>query len=95
MKIAVADDYQGLFGQAPNHALLAGHEVSVFSDAANSIAVHAARLRDAQIMVLTQQRTRFPRGFNGARPRGRPRYRIQPRRFFRRRRCAEPAPAAA
>jgi D-3-phosphoglycerate dehydrogenase / 2-oxoglutarate reductase len=61
MKIAVADDYQGLFTQAPNHALLAGHAVTVFTEPANSNAMHAARLRDAQIVVLTQQRTRFPR----------------------------------
>lgn len=60
MRIAVADDYQNLFREAPNYAALAAHDVTTYSEPVKDLATLTARLRDADIVVLTQQRTRFP-----------------------------------
>jgi D-3-phosphoglycerate dehydrogenase len=40
---------------------LAGHEVIVFTDTANDVASLAEKLKDADAVVLTQQRSSFPR----------------------------------
>lgn len=61
MRIAVADDYQNLFRQTPGFAKIAGHEVTVYNEPVKDVPALAARLKDADIVVLTQQRTRFPR----------------------------------
>lgn len=61
MKITVADDYQNLFHHAPNYAALAAHEVTTFTEPVKDTPTLTARLRDADIIVLTQQRTRFPK----------------------------------
>ena len=61
MRIIVADDYQGLFTGAPGYSKLEGHEVVAFAEPVKDLDKLAARLRDADIVVLTQQRTRFPR----------------------------------
>jgi len=61
MKIAVADDYQGVFKSTPTFGKLAGHDVAAYSEAVKDIDQLVSRLRDADIVVLTQQRTRFPR----------------------------------
>lgn len=60
MNITVADDYQNLFRHAPNHAALAAHEITTFSEPVKDLPTLTARLREADIVVLTQQRTRFP-----------------------------------
>lgn len=61
MNIAVADDYQGIFRDAPGYDRLATHGVTVFREPVKDVPALAARLQDAEIIVLTQQRTRFPR----------------------------------
>lgn len=61
VKIAVADDYQNVFREAPGFARLGEHSVTVFSEPVKDVPSLAARLKDAEIIVLTQQRTRFPR----------------------------------
>lgn len=61
MRIAVADDYQGIFRKTPAYPKLAAHEVTVYSEPVKDVPSLAARLKNAEIVVLTQQRTRFPR----------------------------------
>ena len=61
MKIAVIDDYQNAFKTLKCFPKLAGHEVVVFTDTANDVANLAAKLKDADAVVLTQQRSYFPR----------------------------------
>ena len=61
MKIAVADDYQNIFKDFPGLSRLKGHEVITFSEPVKDVPSLTARLKDADIVVLTQQRTRFPR----------------------------------
>lgn len=60
MRIAVADDYQNLFREALNYAALATHDVTTYSEPVKDLPTLTARLREADILVLTQQRTRFP-----------------------------------
>ena len=61
MKIAVIDDYQDVFRKLDCYARLAAHEVEVFHDAVRDPGQLATRLRHADAVVLTQQRTAFPR----------------------------------
>ena len=61
MKIAVIDDYQDAFRRLSSFGKLAGHEVIVFNDTAKDVAKLAARLKDVEAVVLTQQRSAFPR----------------------------------
>src|SRR3954468_16289517 len=61
MKIAVIDDYQDAFRKLPSFEKLKGHDVKVFNDTEKDPAKLAARLKDAEAVVLTQQRSRFPR----------------------------------
>jgi D-3-phosphoglycerate dehydrogenase len=61
MKIAVIDDYQDAFRRLECYARLKGHDVIVFNDTEKDPAKLAERLKDADIVVLTQQRSRFPR----------------------------------
>lgn len=61
MKIAVIDDYQDAFRQVQAYARLAGHEVTVFRDTEKDPVRLAGRLRDAEAVVLTQQRSAFTR----------------------------------
>ena len=61
MKIAVIDDYQDAFRRLAGFARLQGHEVVVFRDTEKDPAKLAARLADADAVLLTQQRTPFPR----------------------------------
>lgn len=60
MKIAVLDDYQDAFRRMKAYAKLAGHDVVVYNDSQKDPEKLAARLKDAEAMVLTQQRSRFP-----------------------------------
>jgi D-3-phosphoglycerate dehydrogenase len=61
MKIAVIDDYQNAFKTLKCFPKLSGHEVVVYTDPETDIGKLADRLKDADAVVLTQQRTAFPR----------------------------------
>jgi D-3-phosphoglycerate dehydrogenase len=61
MKIAVIDDYQNAFKTLKCYAKLNGHEVTAFTDTETDPARLAERLKDAEVLVLTQQRSSFPR----------------------------------
>ena len=62
MKIAVIDDYQGVFRELSNFHRLSEHEVVTFSEPERDMGRLAERLRDFEAVVLTQERTRFRRG---------------------------------
>jgi D-3-phosphoglycerate dehydrogenase / 2-oxoglutarate reductase len=61
MKIAVIDDYQDAFRTLRCYSKLSGHEVVVYNDTEKDAARLAERLKDADAVILTQQRSRFPR----------------------------------
>ena len=61
MKIAVIDDYQDAFRKLAGCARLQDHEVVVFHDTEKDPDRLAARLKDADVVLLTQQRSPFPR----------------------------------
>ena len=61
MKIAVIDDYQNAFRTLKCYSKLKDHEVVVYTDTEKEPARLAERLKDAEAVVLTQQRSRFPR----------------------------------
>lgn len=61
MKIAVIDDYQDAFRTLDCYKKLSGHEVTVYKDTEKDPARLADRLKDAEAVILTQQRSRFPR----------------------------------
>lgn len=61
MKIVVIDDYQDAFKTLKCFSKLSGHEVVVYTDPETNIDRIAERLKGADVVVLTQQRTFFPR----------------------------------
>lgn len=61
MKIAVLDDYQNAFRTLKCSPKLSGHEVVVFTDTETDLGKLAEKLKDADAVVLTQQRSSFPR----------------------------------
>ena len=61
MKIAVIDDYQDAFRKLDCYARLRGHEIAVYHDTEKDPARLAERLKDAEAVILTQQRSPFPR----------------------------------
>jgi D-3-phosphoglycerate dehydrogenase len=61
MKITVIDDYQNAFKTLKCFSKLSGHEVSIYTDPETDIGRLAERLKDADTVVLTQQRTAFSR----------------------------------
>jgi len=61
VKIAVLDDYQDVFRSVPAAARLEGHEVVVYHDTVKDPDALAGRVKDAEVVVLTQQRSSFPR----------------------------------
>src|SRR5918992_3929114 len=61
MKIAIIDDYQDAFRTLKCYAKLKDHEVTVYNDTEKDAARLAERLKDAEVVLLTQQRSRFPR----------------------------------
>lgn len=65
MKIAVLDDYQDVFRTVPAFGRLEGHEVVVFRDTEKDPERLAHRLQDADVVVLTQQRSLLPRAVIG------------------------------
>lgn len=60
MKIAVIDDYQDAFRTLTCYPKLKGHEVVVYKDTEKDPARLAERLKDAEAVILTQQRSPFP-----------------------------------
>jgi D-3-phosphoglycerate dehydrogenase len=61
MKIAVIDDYQNAFRTLKCYPRLRDHEVVVFTDTETDNGKLVDRLKDADVVVLTQQRSSFPR----------------------------------
>src|SRR5919197_1683501 len=61
MKIAVIDDYQNAFRTLRCYAKLRDHDVVVYTDTEKDPVRLAERLKNAEAVVLTQQRSRFPR----------------------------------
>ncbi|MDP1537210.1 MAG: D-2-hydroxyacid dehydrogenase family protein [Burkholderiales bacterium] len=61
MKIAIIDDYQDAFRRLECAKKLAGHELLAYTDTEKDTAKLAARLQDADVVVLTQQRSKMPR----------------------------------
>jgi len=61
MKIAVIDDYQDAFRTLRCYAKLKDHELLVYNDTEKDAARLAERLKDVEAVILTQQRSRFPR----------------------------------
>jgi D-3-phosphoglycerate dehydrogenase len=61
VKIAVVEDYGNVFRRSAAYGRLEGHEISVHTEPETDLARLADKLADAEIVVLTQQRTRFPR----------------------------------
>ncbi|MCG4454449.1 D-2-hydroxyacid dehydrogenase family protein [Pseudomonas sp. MMS21-TM103] len=57
MHIVIPDDYQHVIRSLDCFSLLAGHQVSVYHDAAKSLNLLAQRFRDADALVLTRERT--------------------------------------
>ncbi|MBI2211257.1 MAG: D-2-hydroxyacid dehydrogenase family protein [Deltaproteobacteria bacterium] len=60
MKIAVIDDYQDAFRTLRCYPKLKGHEVIVYNDTEKDTARLAERLKEADAVILTQQRSPFP-----------------------------------
>jgi len=61
MKIAVIDDYQDAFRTLRCYSKLKGHEVLVYNDTEKDPVRLAERLKEAEAVLLTQQRSPFPR----------------------------------
>jgi D-3-phosphoglycerate dehydrogenase / 2-oxoglutarate reductase len=61
MRIVVLDDWSGNFCNLPCYARLKDHEVTVYRDTEKDPERLAARLRPAEAVILTQQRSHFPR----------------------------------
>lgn len=61
MKIAIIDDYQDAFRKLECTKKLAGHELVAFTDTEKDPAKLAERIKDAEVLVLTQQRSKLPR----------------------------------
>ncbi|MBI2960843.1 MAG: D-2-hydroxyacid dehydrogenase family protein [Betaproteobacteria bacterium] len=61
MKIAVIDDYQDAFRKLDCFSRLKDHDVIVFNDTEKDPDKLAARLKDAEALVLTQQRSAISR----------------------------------
>jgi D-3-phosphoglycerate dehydrogenase / 2-oxoglutarate reductase len=61
MKIAVIDDYQNAFRTLRCYAKLRDHDVVVYTDTEKDPVRLAERLKDADAVLLTQQRSAFPR----------------------------------
>lgn len=61
MKIVVIDDYQDAFRTLRCYPKLAGHEVRIHNDTEKDPVLLAERLKDADVVILTQARSPFPR----------------------------------
>src|SRR5687768_13104887 len=61
MIIAIPDDYHGLVSSLDCYALLAGHDVRIFSEAAPTFDTMIGNLSDADVIVPIRERTRYTR----------------------------------
>jgi D-3-phosphoglycerate dehydrogenase / 2-oxoglutarate reductase len=61
MKIVVLDDWSGGFRKLACYARLKDHEVTVYHDTEKDPEKLAARINGAEALILTQERTAFPR----------------------------------
>lgn len=61
MRIAIIDDYSRAFANLRCAAKLEGHRLDIFHDAPRDADELAARLAEAEAVLLTQQRTALPR----------------------------------
>ena len=61
MNIIILDDYQDAVRKLPCAAKLADLNAKVFTNTVKGIGQLAVRLRDAEVLVLIRERTRFPR----------------------------------
>jgi len=68
MRIAVLDDYQRVFESLEAAKKLRGHEVVTFSDTVRTPEEIGRRLEGFDAVILTQQRTQFPRAVVEALP---------------------------
>ena len=57
MKISILDDYFDTLRTLPSFGKLQGHEVTVWNDHVQDTAALAARLKDAECLVLIRERT--------------------------------------
>jgi D-3-phosphoglycerate dehydrogenase len=69
MRIAVIDDYQDAFRKLKCYTKLEGHRVEVYHDTLKDPAQLAERLKDVEAVLLTQQRSPFPRALAERLPR--------------------------
>ncbi len=68
MKVAILDDYHDTLRTLPCFAMLAGHEVTVWNDHVQEVDALAARLREAEVLVLIRERTQIPAELLGRLP---------------------------
>lgn len=61
MKIVVLDDYADVFRKSADFPRLKDHQVVVFRDTEKDPHKLAARMKDADVVLATQERTAFPR----------------------------------
>src|SRR6185503_9068755 len=61
MKIAVLDDYANAFSRVAGFPLLEDHEVAIYRDTEKDPLMLAARLSDADAVVITQERSSLRR----------------------------------
>jgi D-3-phosphoglycerate dehydrogenase len=61
MKIVVLDDWSDGFRKLACYQRLKGHEVVIYNDTEKDPAKLAGRINGAQALILTQERTAFPR----------------------------------
>ncbi|GAB3629569.1 3-phosphoglycerate dehydrogenase [Pandoraea terrae] len=57
MKIAILDDYQDAVRKLDCFSLLAGHDVKVFNNTVKGVGQLAARIGEAEVLVLIRERT--------------------------------------
>jgi D-3-phosphoglycerate dehydrogenase / 2-oxoglutarate reductase len=62
MRVTILDDYFDTVRTLPSFAKLAGHDVSIWNDHVQDVDQLAARLRDAEVLVLIRERTQIRRG---------------------------------
>src|SRR5438046_471315 len=61
MKVVVLDDYADVFRKSADYARLKDHEVVIYRDTEKDADKLAARMKDADAVIATQERTDFPR----------------------------------
>src|SRR4030081_335285 len=59
MKISILDDYHDTVRSLAVFKKLAGHDVTIWSDHVQDVDALAARLKDAEVLVLIRERTKI------------------------------------